>query len=115
MTAAPAMSLQPSSDGLPEGLRPLFWDVDFELVSWHVHRDYVIGRVLSVGSWDSICWLRTRLDDDALRRWIEQRQGRGLSSRQLRFWQVVLDLPSALVDAWVQSEGRKIWEGRGRG
>jgi hypothetical protein len=101
-----------ASDALPEMLRALFWDTDFEQVSWRDHRDYVIDRVLSAGTWDAICWLRTRLDDASLRQWIEDHEGRGLSSRQLRFWEVVLDIPSQLVDKWLDSEGRRLWEGR---
>ena len=111
----PATSPPSVSDSLPEMLRPLFWDSDFEQISWREHRDYVVRRVLSAGTWEAVCWLRARLDDVALRAWIEQHEGRGLSSRQLRFWEVVLDLPSGLVDAWLGSEGRRIWEGRGRG
>lgn len=111
----PALSPSAESDRLPETLLPLFWDTDFNQVSFEHHRDYVIRRILSVGTWDAICWLRTRLGDDALREWIEQHEGRGLSSRQLRFWQVVLDLPEAMVDPWLNSEGRRLWEGRVRG
>ena len=104
-----------AADRLPEMLRPLFWDTNFERVSWQEHRDYVVRRVLSAGTWDAVCWLRGRLRDSELRQWIESHEGRGLSSRQLRFWEVVLDLPSAKVDAWLACEGRRLWEGRGRG
>ncbi|MEI8374984.1 MAG: hypothetical protein WCJ35_19340 [Planctomycetota bacterium] len=111
----PAMSPPNTTDCLPEMLRPLFWDSAFDQISWQGHRNYVVRRVLSAGTWDAICWLRARLGDAALRQWIEQHEGRGLSSRQLRFWELVLDLPCELVDAWLGSEGRRIWEGRGRG
>ena len=93
-------------------LRPLFWDSDFDRLTWQEHRDFVVRRVLSSGPWKAVCWLRARLGDAALRQWIERHRGRGLSSRQLRFWQLVLDLPSTLVDGWLESEGRRIWEGR---
>jgi hypothetical protein len=102
-------------DTLPEMLRSLFWDTNFDQVSWQEHRDYVIRRILSAGTWDTIGWLRSQISDDELRQWIERHEGRGLSSRQLRFWEVVLDLPTAKVDAWLDSEGRRLWEGRGRG
>jgi len=111
----PASSTPEAPDRLPEMLRPLFWDTEFDQVSWQAHRDYVIRRVLSAGTWDAVCWLRRKLGDAALRQWIEQHEGRGLSSRQLRFWEVILDLPGAEVDGWLASEGRRLWEGRGRG
>ena len=113
-TTVPATSPLPVSDKLPELLRPLLWDSDFDQVTWRGHRDYVVRRVLSAGTWDAVCWLRAA-SATAPAPWIEQHQGRGLSSRQLRFWELVLDLPRPLVDTWLASEGRKIWEGRGRG
>ncbi|NUQ61702.1 MAG: hypothetical protein HUU20_04385 [Pirellulales bacterium] len=100
---------------MPELLRPLFWDCEFDQLSWQEHRDFVTRRILSVGTWESICWLRTRLSDSALREWIERRQGRGLSAQQLRFWELVLDLPSKMVDTWLVSPGRSTWQESSRG
>jgi len=110
----PAASPAPAPDALPETLRPWFWDCDFDRLTWQEHRDFVVRRVLSLGSWNAVCDIRTRLGDAALRRWIEEHQGRWLSSRQLRFWQVVLDLSPEFVDTCLASPGRKIWEGRTR-
>jgi hypothetical protein len=99
---------------LPELLREFFWDCNFDRLSWAEHCEFLTRRILSAGSWDAVCWLRSRLDDHALREWIERHQGRWLSPPQLQFWELVLDLPSALVDTWLDSEGRRIWEGRYR-
>ncbi len=104
-----------ASDTLPEWLRPFFWDTDFNKVSWQDNRDYVIRRLLSSGTFDAMRWVLAEIGEEALRQWILQHEGRGLSSRQLRFWQAVLDLPGERVDAWLNSEGRRLWEGRGRG
>ena len=98
---------------LPERLRPLFWDHDFSQLDWQRHRDFVIGRILEAGPWDTICWLRKEVGDETLRDWIERHRGRSLSSQQLRFWQLILDLPAETVDAWLQTPERKIWENRG--
>ncbi len=99
---------------LPELVRPLFWDQDFDALDWREHRDFIIRRVLVAGSWDAIVWLRSQLSNDELRAWIERHDGRSLSPQQLRFWQVILDLPAASVDAWLQSPGRRIWNERVR-
>jgi hypothetical protein len=114
-TAVPPASPLPESERLPEMLRPLFWETDFEQVSWRENGDYIIRRVLSAGAWEAVCWLRATVGNDGLRQWFERHKGRGLSSRQVRFWQGILDLPGAPVDAWLDTEGRRIWEGRGRG
>jgi hypothetical protein len=104
----------PAPDKLPEILRPLFWDCDFDQLTWSEHRDFVVGRVLSAGSWNAIDWLRARHSDLDLRQWIERRQGRGLTPQQLRFWELVLEMPSTRIDAWLESPGRRISEGSSR-
>ena len=103
-----------TSEPLPGLLRPWFWDCDFDRLSWSQHRDFVVRRILSLGSWDAVCWLRKSLGDPVLRQWIERHEGRGLSSRQLRFFELMLDLPPGLVDAWLESPGRRLWEGNPR-
>lgn len=97
---------------LPRKLRPFFWDYDFAHLSWHADRDLIIGRILAVGDWDSLRWLRRRLPDAELRCWLEHRRGAGLSNRQLRFWELILKLPRRKVNAWFTDPARRIWEGR---
>ncbi len=100
--------------GLPESLRPLFWDCDFDRLDWREHHDFVMHRVLAEGTWEAVCWLRREVGDSPLREWILRHQGRSLSPQQLRYWQLVLDLPKDAVDAWLRSEERSIWEQRPR-
>lgn len=99
---------------LPALLRPLLWDYDFEALAWENDRDLIIARVLTSGGWEAITWLRSHVGDRALREWIERHQGRGLSPRQLRFWELILELPHRQVNRWLAAEGRKIWEKRAR-
>ena len=61
----------------------------------------MIARVLQSGGTDAIAWLRSAVPDADLASWIRSRDGHGLDARQLRFWQVVLKLPEADVDAWI--------------
>jgi hypothetical protein len=106
----------PQSDlvELPEFLGALFWDYDFAQLNWRTHRDFITGRVLESGSWDGICWLRSLVGDVGLRDWIDRRHGRPLSAKQLRFWQLILEIPAERVEQWLKAPGRKIWEGRVR-
>jgi len=97
---------------LPEVLRSLFWDYAFADLRWPAHRDFVIGRVLQSGGTTAIAWLRNAVPDSELATWIGGRNGRGLDARQLRFWQVALDLPAAHVDRWVALTRQGAWEGR---
>ncbi len=97
---------------LPQALRPLFWEYDFARLSWKADADLITSKILTVGDWDSICWLRRRLSNSALRDWIERRRGAGLSARQLRFWELMLGLPRRQVNAWLADPARRLWEGR---
>ena len=72
----------------------------------------MIGRVLQAGGTDAIAWLRKTLPDIELANWIRQRGGRGLDARQLRFWQIALNLPSTDVDGWVKQAREGAWEMR---
>jgi hypothetical protein len=102
----------PRSERLPQRLKRLFWDYHFARLSWHADSDLIIGRILAAGDWDSVRWLRRTLGDESLRAWLTLRRGAGLSSRQLRFWELVLNLPHPEVNSWLADPGRKAWEGR---
>lgn len=96
----------------PRSLRPLFWDHDFARLTWEADAELVIGRILAAGDWQAVLWLLRLLGKPALRDWLERRRGAGLSARQLRFWEVILDLPRRQVNAWLADPGRLVWEGR---
>lgn len=98
---------------LPGKLQEFFWDYDFKKLSWIKDRDLIVSRVLSSGGWDEIIWLRSHMNDRDLREWIEHHQGQGLSSKQLRFWELTLGLPHKKVNSWLEAPERKIWEKRG--
>lgn len=91
-----------SETPLPEHLRSLFWDYDFQQLSWPASAELVIARILERGGDEALRWLRKTLGDENLRSWILTRQGRGLDAKRLRFWQVILDLPEEQVNRWVE-------------
>jgi hypothetical protein len=102
----------PQSDRLPRGLRAFFWDYQPARLSWKKDRDLIVSRILAVGDWKSIQWVRSRLGDEALRDWLLKRRGAGLGPRQLRFWELLLDLPHRQVDAWLANTARQAWDQR---
>ena len=104
----------PAGDELPEPIQTLFWDQNAHALRWERDRQAIIGRVLSVGSWDAVSWLRRRIGDEELRDWIEQHRGCGLSPQQLRYWQLMLDIPARRVNAWLRDEARQVWDRRAR-
>lgn len=97
---------------LPAFLKVFFWDCDFSALTFSEQPDFIIRRLLQTGSWEAIRWLRAELGDAALRQWLEQHNGAGLQPRQLRLWEVVLDLPHDRVSHWVRAAASQPWEGR---
>ena len=101
-------------DALRGMLRPLFWDCDVEALDWTKQREFILGRILVEGSWPAVCWLRRRVGDAALAQWIRGKQGGPLSPPQLRFWQLILNLPQEEVDRWLAQPARRLWQERVR-
>src|SRR5256885_16572626 len=95
---------------LPEILKTLFWDYDPGAVSWERDRDFVIERTLTHGDWDAIQWVRGQVGDPELRRVILQSRARKLSRRQIRFWQLILDLPEDTVAQWLSERESSLWK-----
>lgn len=105
-------SLDDSDAEWPAAVQSLFWEYRPGGLDWTSDRDLIIRRVLAEGNWEAITWLRKRLGPASLRRWIEARSGDILSPRQLRFWELVLDLPSDRVDEWIEARRTSIWANR---
>jgi hypothetical protein len=97
---------------LPAAVQALFWEYGDRPISLDRDREFVIDRVLSEGDWESIRWLRREVGAEAIRGHLVRTHGRRLSPRQLRLWQVLLDLPAAEVDAWIHDDARRIWDER---
>ena len=72
-----------TSDDIHPNLRTLFWDVDFDAMTWEQHQFFYIRRILENGDGASIGWLRSRIGGDELRSYIITHEGRGLFPHQL--------------------------------
>jgi len=71
---------------LPELLRPLFWQNGLEDINFSEHIDHVMLHVLTYGNAPQINWLRRRVGDEGIRRWIVARKGRGLTRGRMSRW-----------------------------
>lgn len=91
-----------SGTPLPKHLKRYLPGYAFGSLRWPDDQHLVIAEVLAKGDWESITWLRKELTAEELAAWIRQREGRGLSVRQLRYWELVLDLPHREVNRWIE-------------
>lgn len=96
---------------LPAELQRYFWDYRPQALSGE-ERHTVIARLLQVGGWDAVRWLRASVGDEGLRAFLTRRRGRGIGPKRLRFWGVVLDVPREQVDAWIESSRANPWHDR---
>ena len=100
------------SRALPASLRPLFWDLPARRLNFGQDRDLIVSRVLAQGGWRDASILRRLVGDEGLREWMVRCNARGLSPAQVRFWELILDLPKNQADAWVRSARASVWDRR---
>jgi hypothetical protein len=103
------MTAHPSAVGLPEFLRRLFWDYDAMRLAPDADRALIMLRVMEAGDQAAIRWVRARYGDAALTEFVEQRHGRGLSEKRLRYWALLLGWPKPVVDGWLIALRRNPW------
>ena len=81
---------------IPDGLRPFFWEIDFDGLSLDENFSYIVRRLLSVGGADAIAWLRGAVGDELIRDQIIVSKARGLTYTQVEPW-----IPRSLYDSWI--------------
>jgi len=95
---------------LPEFLRPLFWEVDFDRLRVQGHERYVIERVLEYGDLPEVKWMLGHFARQEIVQTL--RRSRGLSPKSANFWAFILGVPSeeirCLSTSFRQRPG-KIW------
>jgi hypothetical protein len=57
-------------------------------------------------------FIRRHVGDEAIRDVLLSSRAQGLSPQRIRFWQLLLDLPAKVVNAWVRSARAGTWARR---
>lgn len=70
---------------VPEEMRPLFWDVDWDSLDIGKHREFIIERVLNMGDHLSLCWLCKQFSESDIVYVVKT--SRRLSKKTARCWQ----------------------------
>lgn len=76
---------------LPEKLRPLFWDTDFETLDSHNKSHYIINRIFDKGTIDAVKWARKTYDEDTIK--FSLMNLRDFSLKSATFWATIYDIP----------------------
>lgn len=81
-----------SEGRLPEFLRPLFWDVDFDQLRIPGHERYIIERILELGDVAEVRWMFQTFPRDLILQAL--RRSRNLSRKSALFWASFLEVPT---------------------
>ena len=95
---------------LPEFLRPLFWDTNFDRLRIPGHERYIIERILELGDVPEVRWMMQQFTRQQVIQTLQT--SRGISRKSARFWALVLNVPPekvrCLTASFRQQPGR-IW------
>ncbi len=76
---------------IPQHLRSLFWDVNWQTLNPGSFPEYTIARILEYGDERAVAWLRETFTEEAIRRVISNE--RRLSRRSANFWALTFGIP----------------------
>lgn len=76
---------------LPEELKPLFWDTNFETLNPHKKSHYIINRIFDKGNIDAIRWVRKTYPENTIK--FSLMKLRDFSLKSATFWATIYDIP----------------------
>ncbi len=76
---------------IPESLRWLFWEADFDALGADQDADYILARVLERGRLADVQWVIDRYGKSRIHRFFRDVGHPELSKRTICFWRVVFD------------------------
>lgn len=94
---------------LPPDLEPLFWDADPAALDVRRHRGYIIERILELGDFREIRWMRETYAAGEIVRVLKET--RGISARSAAYWSLVYDVPAEEIACLNKPSGRIPWPG----
>lgn len=80
-----------NEERLPEFLRPLFWDVDFDQLRIPGHERYIIERILELGDDAAVRWAWRTFSPEAITQTV--RRSRTISPNTASLWALILGIP----------------------
>ena len=95
---------------LPECLRSLFWDTDFDRLRAQGHERYIIERVLEYGDVPEVRWMMRRFSRERIAQVLCA--SRRLSRKSADFWSFILNVSTEEVQcssASFRQQHEKIW------
>ena len=82
---------------IPHHLRPFFWEVDADNLDPKEYGEYVIGRILELGTEEAVSWMKATFSEEEIKKAI--RQDHRLSPKSATYWALIYEIPSEQVAA----------------
>lgn len=82
---------------IPQHLRPFFWEIDADDLDLEKYRDYVIGRILELGTEEAVAWMKTTFREGEIKQVI--RRDHQLSPKSATYWALLYEIPTEEVAA----------------
>ena len=80
------------ADSLPKDVASLFWDVDREALDVRAHWEYILGRILELGTTESVRWAVEMYGKTKIREFVLGRGLQVLSRKTVNYWALLLGL-----------------------
>jgi hypothetical protein len=75
---------------LPDFLKPLFWDIDFNKLQIDKYDHYIIERIIEYGDDKSIIWMRRNYSPEKIK--LTVKNSRCISPNTANLWALVLNI-----------------------
>ncbi len=82
---------------IPKELQSFFWEIRADDFDPSKYREYVIGRILELGTEPAVSWMKATFAEEDIKKVV--REDRRLSPRSATFWAFVYDIPVEEVTA----------------
>ena len=82
---------------IPQYLRPLFWDTNFDNFNPTEFPQYAVARILEYGDQDAVAWLRETFSEAQIVEVL--RTDRRLTPKSANFWALIYKVPQDQVAA----------------
>ena len=91
--------------GIPDSLKPYFWDTDIKKLSLTKHATYIIERILEWGNLDAVKWLRGIYPEKMFLEVLDT--SRSISHKSWHFWKLILSDSNTSISCTRKSLGRR--------
>jgi hypothetical protein len=98
---------------IPEFLQPFFWEYTHQNIDTARHASTIMARIMERGSWEAMVWLKKTYSPEQIKNFLIHKGKDSLPPRELNYWLLISEVPSAEREKLVESAKAKhaLWRG----